>query len=80
MNHWGKNDGNQEYQDSNDSASTPDNLRYFEDILFLLMECKIFFWRKFLKETIKVLHDRRQGGAGNGLLSCRFAAFHDRPS
>ena len=59
MNHWGKNDRNLEYQDSNDSTSTPDNLRYFEDILFLLLECKIFFRRKFLKETIKVLYDRR---------------------
>ena len=59
MNHWGKNNRNQEYQDSNDSASTPDNLKYFEDILFLLLECKIFFRRKFLKETIKVWHVRR---------------------
>ena len=28
MNHWGKNDRNHEYQDSNDSASTPYQYSY----------------------------------------------------
>ena len=28
MNHWGKNDRNHEYQDSNDSASTPNSISF----------------------------------------------------
>ena len=39
VNHWGKNDRNHEYQDSNDSASTPDQVDPTE-------LAKVFIWRE----------------------------------
>ena len=38
MNHWGKNGRNHEYQDSNDSASTPDTVTQFFEYLFFVVK------------------------------------------
>ena len=50
MNHWGKSDGNQEYQDSNDSASTCDSeIQHIYSRPFLRLKWRqallhFFFW------------------------------------